>query len=141
MNKWKRSVQGRMFGGVCAGLAAYLDLDVKLVRAFFIAAAMLGGVGALAYLALWLLTPLEGQEAAERSEVVRAGWAEVQEEARGLGNALQGALERDDPQTRMVVRWALAVLVGLAAQKMRSRRRHTVRVEQHGKPEPAEEEA
>ncbi|NLS79275.1 MAG: PspC domain-containing protein [Chloroflexi bacterium] len=122
MNKWHRIEEGRMFGGVCVGLAAHLDLDIKLVRAFFIVAAMLGGVGLVVYLALWVTTPLEGQAPEEKEAVMRAGWAEVQSEARTLGSELQSALERDDPRTRMVARWALAILVALAAKRLAHRR-------------------
>ena len=136
MSKWHRMAEGRMFGGVCAGLSAHLDLDVKLVRAFFIAAAMLGGIGPVIYLALWLTTPLEGQPE-DREAAMRDGWAEVQAEARALGGELQSALERDDPTTRMVARWALAILIALAAKRL-SHRPH-VHVEHAHQPRPVRE--
>lgn len=47
-------------GGVCAGLAAYLETDVTLVRlAWVILSIVPGGIigGAIAYLAAWLLLP------------------------------------------------------------------------------------
>ena len=49
-----------MIGGVAAGLAEYLDVDVIIVRLAFVALAVLGGSGFLLYLAGWLLIP-EGE--------------------------------------------------------------------------------
>jgi phage shock protein C len=46
--------------GVCAGLAAYLDVDVTIVRVAWVLLSILpGGVigGVIAYLAAWLLIP------------------------------------------------------------------------------------
>ena len=46
--------------GVCAGLAEYLEVDVVLVRAAWIAFSIVPGAivgGVLAYLAAWLLMP------------------------------------------------------------------------------------
>jgi phage shock protein C len=43
--------------GVCAGFARYLDVDVTLVRVVWLATAVMTGVGFLAYLAAWLITP------------------------------------------------------------------------------------
>jgi signal transduction histidine kinase/phage shock protein PspC (stress-responsive transcriptional regulator) len=53
----RRPVEGRVVGGVCAGLADHLSLQVWHVRLAFIGAAFLGGAGVVAYLFLWALTP------------------------------------------------------------------------------------
>jgi phage shock protein C len=50
-----------MLGGVCGGLAQYLNVDVTLVRVFFVLLAMTAGTGLLLYLAMWLIVPEEGQ--------------------------------------------------------------------------------
>jgi phage shock protein PspC (stress-responsive transcriptional regulator) len=56
-----RATNGRMVGGVAAGLAAYLGVDVTIVRIGFVVAAILGGgIGIPAYLACLLLIPEEG---------------------------------------------------------------------------------
>jgi len=52
-----RPVQGRRLGGVCAGLAEHLNLNVRHVRLAFIVASLGGGAGIVAYLFLWALTP------------------------------------------------------------------------------------
>jgi signal transduction histidine kinase/phage shock protein PspC (stress-responsive transcriptional regulator) len=52
-----RPAQGRYIGGVCAGLAEHLGLDVRHVRLAFVLGGFAGGAGIAAYLFLWALTP------------------------------------------------------------------------------------
>ena len=44
-NKLYRSQTERMLGGVCGGLAKYLNVDTTIVRLFFIVLTLLGGFG------------------------------------------------------------------------------------------------
>ena len=53
-----RSVQQKMLGGVCGGLADYFSVDVTLVRLIVLVAAFAGGVGFLAYLVAWVIIPV-----------------------------------------------------------------------------------
>jgi phage shock protein PspC (stress-responsive transcriptional regulator) len=53
----RRDVRRRVLGGVAAGLADYLDVDVAVVRVAFVVLAVLAGSGVLLYLAAWLLIP------------------------------------------------------------------------------------
>jgi len=53
----ERPVQGRYVGGVCAGLAEHLGVNVRHVRLAFLLACFAGGAGVAAYLILWALTP------------------------------------------------------------------------------------
>ena len=51
--------------GVCAGLAAYFDADVTLVRLVWVTLSIIPGVligGVVAYIAAWFLTPVAGPE-------------------------------------------------------------------------------
>ena len=51
--------------GVCAGLAAYFDADVTLVRLAWVTLSVIPGVligGIVAYIAAWLLTPAAGPQ-------------------------------------------------------------------------------
>ena len=57
MAKLYRSTKNCVIGGVCAGVANFFDLDVKLVRIVWLVAALFAGVGALLYLILFLLLP------------------------------------------------------------------------------------
>ena len=52
-----RDTSNGMLAGVAAGLAAYLGLDVILVRILFILATLAWGGGLLVYILLWLLVP------------------------------------------------------------------------------------
>lgn len=49
-----------MLGGVCAGLAAHLGWPVGRVRLIMAATTVVLGAGAMLYVWLWALTPLEG---------------------------------------------------------------------------------
>ena len=59
-----RSVQQKMVGGVCAGLADYFDLDISLVRLIFVGAALLTAIlpMVLFYLIAWLVIPVQPKE-------------------------------------------------------------------------------
>jgi len=63
MNEYKqltRSRSNRMVGGVCAGLADYLNLDPTVVRLLFVLGFFLAGPGILlAYLIMAIITPEE----------------------------------------------------------------------------------
>jgi phage shock protein PspC (stress-responsive transcriptional regulator) len=56
--------RGRVLGGVCAGLAARWSVPVAGVRAGFALATPVFGLGALVYLAAWLVLPVEGEDGA-----------------------------------------------------------------------------
>jgi phage shock protein PspC (stress-responsive transcriptional regulator) len=58
----RRSRDDRMLAGVAGGIARYLDADVTLVRVAIAALALFTGVGAVLYLAAWLLIPEDGQD-------------------------------------------------------------------------------
>jgi len=62
--KLYRSVQQKMLGGVCAGLADYFDLDVSLVRLIFVGVALITAIlpMVLFYLIAWLVIPAPPQE-------------------------------------------------------------------------------
>jgi len=57
VRRLERPAQGRYVGGVCAGLAEHLGVNVRAVRLAFVLASFAGGAGVAAYLFLWALTP------------------------------------------------------------------------------------
>jgi phage shock protein PspC (stress-responsive transcriptional regulator) len=57
-----RPVHGRMLGGVAAGIARYLDVDVTLIRIAFAVLTVIGGAALPVYLAAWLLIPEDGTD-------------------------------------------------------------------------------
>ncbi|MGO9335588.1 MAG: PspC domain-containing protein [Acidimicrobiales bacterium] len=66
----RRAGEGAMLGGVAAGLAAYFDLDVTLVRIAIFALSFLGGAGVPLYVAAWLLIPEEGSDVAIAADIL-----------------------------------------------------------------------
>ena len=59
-----RAVDGRMLGGVAAGLATHFAVPVTYVRIAFAVLSILGGAGLPLYLAAWALIPEEGSDVA-----------------------------------------------------------------------------
>ena len=58
----RRDMAHRMLGGVAAGVARYLDIDVVFVRVAFAVLTFFGGSGVLIYVAAWLLIPADDEE-------------------------------------------------------------------------------
>jgi phage shock protein PspC (stress-responsive transcriptional regulator) len=58
----RRATDGHILGGVAAGLAEYLNIDVAVVRIAFVGLGLLGGIAVPLYVAGWLLIPEEGSE-------------------------------------------------------------------------------
>jgi phage shock protein PspC (stress-responsive transcriptional regulator) len=65
-----RPLHDRMLGGVAAGIADYLDVDVTIVRIVFAVLTFIGGAGVPIYLAGWLLIPEEGSDRSLASDIV-----------------------------------------------------------------------
>lgn len=52
-----RDKENAWLGGVCAGIAAYLNINVLLIRLALILFILMGGSGFLIYLILWIILP------------------------------------------------------------------------------------
>jgi len=63
-----RDADMRIFGGVCAGLAAYLNIDPLIMRIIFVFLIIAGGIGLGIYLVLWLVLP-EAKTTAQKLEM------------------------------------------------------------------------
>jgi phage shock protein C len=57
IKKLYRSGKERLLGGVCGGIAEYLDIDPTIVRLLWVIFIMGFGTGILAYLIAWLIIP------------------------------------------------------------------------------------
>lgn len=55
--KLYRDEHRKVIGGVCAGLADYFNVDVTIVRLFFVLALILKGGGGLIYIIMWIVMP------------------------------------------------------------------------------------
>jgi phage shock protein PspC (stress-responsive transcriptional regulator) len=52
-----RDPDNQILGGVASGLAAYFNIDPVIIRLLFVLSILVGGVGLVVYLTLWILTP------------------------------------------------------------------------------------
>ena len=66
----RRPADGRILGGVAAGLARYFALEVAHVRIILVALSFLGGAAVPLYLAAWVLIPEDGSDIAIADEVL-----------------------------------------------------------------------
>jgi phage shock protein PspC (stress-responsive transcriptional regulator) len=62
LKELRRPIEGRMLGGVAAGIARYLGTDVNLVRLGIVLLAFVGGAALPLYVLGWLLIPEEGSD-------------------------------------------------------------------------------
>ena len=53
-----RDPDNKAIGGVCAGVASFLNIDITIVRIILLLALLLWGTGLLVYLVLWIVVPL-----------------------------------------------------------------------------------
>jgi phage shock protein PspC (stress-responsive transcriptional regulator) len=56
-----RSRRERIIAGVGGGLGEYFDVDPTIVRLLFVLATVLGGIGVIVYIVLWLIMPREDE--------------------------------------------------------------------------------
>ena len=63
-----RDPDNRVLGGVCSGMGAYWQMDPIVFRILFLVAFLIGGVGLLLYLILWIVIP-EAKTAAQKLEM------------------------------------------------------------------------
>ena len=63
-----RDPDRRVFGGVCAGISAYLDWDPLIMRIIFAVLIIAGGFGLALYLILWIVLP-EAKTTAQKLEM------------------------------------------------------------------------
>jgi phage shock protein PspC (stress-responsive transcriptional regulator) len=57
MKKLCRYTQDRKIAGVCSGLGDYFAIDPLYFRLGFLVSLLFGGLGALAYVVMWILVP------------------------------------------------------------------------------------
>ena len=67
LRRLQRSRRDRVVGGVCGGIAHYLDIDPVLLRVAAAALALSGGLGVLAYVVAWVVIPEADDDEPERT--------------------------------------------------------------------------
>jgi len=60
--KLYRKSNGQVFGGVCAGLGDYFNVDKVIIRLIWSLAVIVGGIGLLAYLIAWIIIPIDSAQ-------------------------------------------------------------------------------
>ena len=53
-----RDPENKAVGGVCSGLASFLNIDITIVRIILLLSLLLWGTGLVIYLVLWIVVPL-----------------------------------------------------------------------------------
>lgn len=69
--KLYRDDDNKVIGGVASGLAAYLNLDITLVRVILLALLIAGSLGFWLYIFIWIIAPV-AKTAAQKCEM--RGW-------------------------------------------------------------------
>jgi len=115
MKQLRRSSTDRVIGGVCAGLADYLNTDTLLVRIIFLILGIMTGMGFFVYMLLWVLVPVEDLPFATREDVVKSNVDEIRERAEQLGQDAKQAVgkgwsARSQGDRTLLVGIALATL-------------------------------
>jgi phage shock protein C len=105
--KLYRSTSNKMLGGVCAGLAEYLDLDPTLVRLFFVILMLASDVGVWIYLILWIVLP-RADHPEETSVSMNAD--EIANRARQMGSEMGEAFRKPNKNAGMFVGIGLVVV-------------------------------
>jgi len=59
IKKLYRSKKQKILGGVCGGVAEYLETDPTLIRLVWVVACLFWGLGILLYLIAWIIVPLK----------------------------------------------------------------------------------
>ena len=80
-----RPDEGRWLAGVAAGLGRRFGVPVWIIRIAFALLCFAGGLGALLYLAGWLLVPREGE-----TDAIVQGWLGTGQARRWVGVILVG---------------------------------------------------
>lgn len=62
MKKLYRSKTDQKIAGVCGGLGEYFQMDSVFFRILFLVIVLLGGMGILVYLIMWVIVPMNSAE-------------------------------------------------------------------------------
>jgi len=55
--KLYRSNKQKLIGGVCGGIAEYVETDVTIIRLLWIFGSLIWGAGVIAYILAWIIIP------------------------------------------------------------------------------------
>ena len=107
----RQSASGRI-AGVCAGIAAYLDADVALVRLTWVVLSIVpGGLvgGVVAYLAAWMIVPDGHAAPADAATPRRLTRSATERKVAGVCGGLAEYFDVDPTVIRLL--WAVLTIV------------------------------
>ncbi len=95
-----RSEKNRMIAGVCGGLADYFSVDPSLMRLFFILLTLVGGLGIVFYVLLWILAPRESSIELPPKDAVKQNVDEIKSKATESGQKIKDYVsgQKDKPE-------------------------------------------
>jgi len=108
-----RSQTRAMLGGVCGGLAEYLEVEDNLIRLLFVMFTLFSGVGVLVYIALWLILPVAGLTSQSAHEQLSQGADDIVRRAQAIGEDVRRAAE-SSRRPGVLVLGVTLLLVGVA---------------------------
>ncbi|HOW91303.1 MAG TPA: PspC domain-containing protein [Anaerolineaceae bacterium] len=110
-NRLIRTLQDRIIGGVCGGLARYLNIEVVLVRLFFVVFTLVGGIGPLVYIILWIIVPSEEQVSGAGAQPYSVDGEVIKERAENFKDEFVEMVNRPNKKTGLYIGSAL-ILIG-----------------------------
>jgi len=104
-----RNIPDKMIGGVAAGLADYLGIDMTVVRLLFVVATFLHGSGLLVYIVLWIAMPAGGSGPvyAGNPDAMNPGVPEAGTSPPGTPGSPPLERKRSENRTSVLIGWIL----------------------------------
>jgi len=108
-----RNREYAVIGGVCSGLAVFLRVNPTIVRGFFILLVFGHGIGAMLYLLLWIMIPIDGQvNRPSPARTTKNGSQGISEQTRYEHEIFDGLLREPQTQLGIVVGFGL-IFIGI----------------------------
>ena len=107
----RRSTTDRMLAGVCGGIAEHFDVDSNVVRIAFVLLTVFVGVGAVVYLAAWLLLPEDGGGTSPSAAAAGRRWRRSPAPDGVEGSTHEDAIDGTDDQRRRTSTLALGLVI------------------------------
>jgi len=111
-NRLYRTQQDRIFGGVCGGLGRYLKIDTVLVRLFFVVFTLVGGIGPLVYIILWIVVPSEEQVLGGPAQSQTIDGEVIKEKAETFKDEIAGVVNQPSKKAGVYIGVALILIGG-----------------------------
>jgi len=102
MRKLYRSKTDHKIAGVCGGLGEYFQMDSVFFRILFLVIVLLGGMGILVYLIMWVIVPMNNAETVQISTNKRFSLSNQDRKIAGVCGGLGEFFEIDPVIFRII---------------------------------------